>query len=189
MASEQDADVIIVGAGSFGCNAAWHLRQRGLDVLVLDRGSGPAAEATRAAAGFVAKFSFIHHSEWDAPEWEMQQYGIDFYRALAKRCEQDIGYCASGIAYIYQTAEAWNSVQPVIEVARSFGTQLEILTAKRAAALLPEIRFKSTAGIVFDPEAIRLRADDAIATLAAELEQSGVRFEFGVQVEELLVDG
>ena len=117
----------------------------------------------------------------------MQQYGIDFYRALADRCEQDIGFCASGIAYIYQTAEAWNSAQPAIEIARSFGTQLEILTAERAAQLLPEIRFESTAGIVFDPEGIRLRADDAITALAGDLEQSGVRFEFEVQAEELLV--
>jgi glycine/D-amino acid oxidase-like deaminating enzyme len=48
------ADLIIVGAGAFGLNAAWHLRQRGLKPLVLDAASGPATQATRAAAGFVA---------------------------------------------------------------------------------------------------------------------------------------
>ena len=45
-----EADVIVVGAGAFGCNAAWHLRRRGLDVLVVDGAGGPATQATGAAA-------------------------------------------------------------------------------------------------------------------------------------------
>ena len=89
----------------------------------------------------------------------MQQYGIRFYTDLAKRCEEDIGFCASGIAYIHQRAEAWEEAQSLIESARRLGTRLEVLTLERAAQLLPEIRFEAVAGIAFDPEAIRLRRE------------------------------
>lgn len=61
-----DADVIVVGAGAFGCNAAWQLRGRGLEVLVVDAVDRPATQATGAAAGFVGLFSTVHHSEWGA---------------------------------------------------------------------------------------------------------------------------
>ncbi len=84
--SQREADVIVVGAGALGCHAAHHLRQRGLDVLVLEAAAGPARQTTRAAAGFVASFSCVHRPEWGAVEWQMQQYGIEFYSRLAGRC-------------------------------------------------------------------------------------------------------
>ena len=43
-------DVIVVGAGIAGCSSAYFLKQKGLDVLVLDR-SGVAATGGSAAAG------------------------------------------------------------------------------------------------------------------------------------------
>jgi len=184
-----DADVIIVGAGAFGCNAAWHLRRRGLEVLVVDAVDQPATQATGAAAGFVAQFSIIHHSEWGQAEWGMQRYGIEFYSDLAGRCGRNIGFHACGIAYMYQRLAEWERVQSVIEVARGQGTQLEVLSQKRAWEVVPEIRSELVAGIVFDPAAIRLRAGDAIAALAAELAGQGVRFQFGAAVEVLLRDG
>ena len=183
------ADVIVVGAGAFGCNAAWHLRRRGLEVLVVEAVDRPATQATGAAAGFVAQFSSVHHSEWGEVEWGMQRYGIGFYSDLAGRCGRDIGFCPCGIAYIYHSSEGWERAQVAIEAARALETQLEALTVGRASEVVPEIRFERTAGTVFDPTAIRLRAGDAIAALAAEVALQGVRFEYGAAVEALLGAG
>jgi len=49
----QSWDVIIAGAGIIGVSLALELRERGLAVLVLDRG-GPGGEASSAAAGMLA---------------------------------------------------------------------------------------------------------------------------------------
>src|ERR1700756_839949 len=46
-------DVIIAGAGIIGVSLALELRERGLDVLVLDRAE-PGGEASSAAAGMLA---------------------------------------------------------------------------------------------------------------------------------------
>ena len=46
-------DVIIAGAGIIGMSLALELRQRGADVLLLDRAE-PGSEASSAAAGMLA---------------------------------------------------------------------------------------------------------------------------------------
>ena len=48
-----NCDVAIVGAGIMGCAVAWRLRQRGLSVVLVERGV-PGAEASSAAAGILA---------------------------------------------------------------------------------------------------------------------------------------
>ena len=101
--SQPSPDAIVIGAGSIGCNTAWHLRQRGLRVLVLNAQEMPASQSTNGAAGFVASWSVIHIGNWKKTEWEMQRYGIDFYSQLAKRTKDDIGFAPCGIAYIYMT--------------------------------------------------------------------------------------
>jgi glycine/D-amino acid oxidase-like deaminating enzyme len=179
----QDADVIVIGAGAFGCNAAWHLRQRGVNVLVLEAMPAPATQATRAAAGFIANFATIHREDWEEVEWRMQQYGIEFYTRLANTCGHDIAFCACGIAYIYQTDEGWETVHPLIDRARKLGTPLEVLDRGRASDLLPQIEFDNVAGIIFDPQSIRIRAGDAIPALAAKMQADGVRFQFETTVE------
>jgi len=47
-------DVIVVGAGIAGCSSAYFLKQRGLDVLVLDRAGVAAMGGSSAAGAFVS---------------------------------------------------------------------------------------------------------------------------------------
>jgi glycine/D-amino acid oxidase-like deaminating enzyme len=117
----------------------------------------------------------------------MQRYGIKFYTALAARCDQDIGFCASGVVYIYETVAGWQRAQQVIEVAHAYGTRLEVLTRQRAVALIPQVRFEATAGMLFDPDAIRLRAGEALEALATELASEKVHLRYDTEVEGLLV--
>ncbi|MCH9739315.1 MAG: FAD-dependent oxidoreductase [Epsilonproteobacteria bacterium] len=47
-------DVIVVGAGIAGCSSAYFLKEKGLDVLVLDRSGVAAAGGSSAAGAFVS---------------------------------------------------------------------------------------------------------------------------------------
>src|SRR4051812_162948 len=57
MADERH-DVVIVGGGLIGLSIAWRARQRGLDVLVLERGE-PGAAASSVGAGILAPVTDI----------------------------------------------------------------------------------------------------------------------------------
>ena len=63
--------------------------------------------------------------------------------------------------YLHQP-ESWKLAQFNIQQAREFGTNVEVLTEIRAREILPEICFDKVAGILFDPDSIRVRAADAI---------------------------
>ena len=160
--SSDSPDVIVIGAGAIGCNTAWHLRRRGLRVLVLEAQESPASQSTSGAAGFIASWSTIHVGNWKKTEWEMQRYGIDFYTRLAKRSKSDIGYSPCGIAYVYMTPGGWRHAKQRIVKARELGTNLEDVSANRAKELTPFLEFERLSGIAFDPDAIRIRAGDAI---------------------------
>lgn len=54
----QPADAVVIGAGVIGASCAYHLVQRGLRVVVLDRAAAPGAGSTgRATGGFRAQYA------------------------------------------------------------------------------------------------------------------------------------
>ena len=146
--NRRDADTIVIGAGASGCNAAWHLADRGQQVLLVESAAGPATQASQAAAGFISTWSRVHQPSWDQIEWEMQRYALKFYATIAESCDHDIGFFPCGITYIFLTEEAWQEVQPRIESARELGTRLEVLCASRAAEIIPQINFETVTCII-----------------------------------------
>ena len=188
-AARSTGATIVVGAGALGCWASWHLCRNGRAVTLIEAADAPASQSTAGAAGFVAAWSAIHVGPWDSIEWDMQRYGIERYRALARDTTADIGLQQCGIAYIYRRPEAWADAQARIARARRLGTNLEVLDGARAATLLPQIAFGRVAGIVYDPDAVRVRAGDAIQALARLLEQQGVRCEFATAVSGFVREG
>ena len=178
--------VIVIGAGAIGCATAWHLRQRGCEVVLVEAEDGPASQASRAAAGFVAHWSTHFITAWGAVEWAMQDYGIDFYTELARRHDEDLGFAECGMACIYLDKDAWLAARGRVADARELGTQLEVLSSQRCQALLPGIDATRTAAIVYEPTAIRVRAADVIPALARDLAQHGVDIRYGARVAELL---
>jgi sarcosine oxidase subunit beta len=183
------SDVLVIGAGALGCNSAWHLRQMGHSVTVLEAGAAPAQQASGAAAGFVANWSGLHVRQWGATERQMQAYGIKFYTALAARTKDDIGFRRSGICYIFTNDKGWQDAQARIAHGRALDIPFEILDRKRAAELLPLINFSATTGIVYDPTSIRVRAADTIPFLAQDAKTKGVRFLFDTHVQSFLRSG
>jgi glycine/D-amino acid oxidase-like deaminating enzyme len=182
----EQTDVIVIGAGAIGCSAAWHLRQAGAAVTVVEAAAKPAAQSTGAAAGFVASWSALHVPAWGATEWAMQQYGLQFYRQLAASQSPADWLATNGIAYIYLDPAQWAAAQARIEALREFGTPVEILDRAASHRLLPLIAYDAVAGIAYDPSALRVRASEAIGCLARAAERDGVRFAYDTRVEALL---
>jgi sarcosine oxidase subunit beta len=182
-------DVLVIGAGALGCNAAWHLGDMGLSVTVLEADSAPAQQASGAAAGFVANWSALHAPQWGATQHAMQAYGINFYTALASRTKDDIGFRKHGICYIFTDAASWQSAQARIAKGLALGIPFQILDKRAAAELLPVINFSTTQGIVYDPTSVRVRAADTIPFLAREADANGVRFIFNTRVHAFLKSG
>ena len=57
-------DVIVVGIGSMGASACWHLAKRGLRVLGLEQGPIPNPEASYAGATRAIRLSYTEHPDY-----------------------------------------------------------------------------------------------------------------------------
>ena len=186
--AKKDADVIVVGTGALGNSVAWHLRQKGKTVLMIEAAAGPACQTTRAAAGFVVYHSGFHKLSWGRELGVVQSYGIDFYTDLNERCGCDIGYGRVGCAYIFLT-DAWEDWQDGIRRTREYGQEVEIVSKRRAAEVLPFIEYDTTRGIVFVPGGVRVRAGEAHVALSREMQGRGFDVRWNTPVIGFVRDG
>ena len=67
-------------------------------------------------------------------------------------------------------------MQKKIRAARELGTKIEVLTTERAKQLTPFLEFDELAGIAFDPDAIRVRAGDAVRPSPRSLKRMACNF-------------
>lgn len=82
--------IVIIGAGVAGLTIGWRLRQRGVDVTILER-TQPGRGATWAAAGMLAVAGETGSAK--TPEAEFARYSRSLWPSFAKELEQ-----ASGVA-------------------------------------------------------------------------------------------
>jgi glycine oxidase len=91
-----NCDVVVIGAGVMGCAVAWRLLQRGLSVVLVERGV-PGAEASSAAAGILAP-----QAEADGPgpflDLALRSRALypAFVAELQERTGVDVGYRKEG---------------------------------------------------------------------------------------------
>ena len=76
--------VIVIGAGVIGAALAFRLARQGADVLVLERGQGPAVAATGASFGWI-NASFFHTPH----HHDLRRAGIDAWHRLAQAARLD----------------------------------------------------------------------------------------------------
>ena len=88
------AEVVVVGAGVVGASVAFHLAERGIDTLVLDRG-GPAAGST-ARSGALIRAHYPTALEADLA-WESL---TGYFEPWGERVGGGCGFTRTGFAYL-----------------------------------------------------------------------------------------
>src|SRR3712207_551100 len=96
------SEVIVVGAGAVGASVAFHLAERGVDTLVLDR-EGPAASST-ACSGALIRAHYPTALEANLA-WESL---TDHFEPWEQRVGGSCGFTRTGFAYLVgeENAEA-----------------------------------------------------------------------------------
>lgn len=184
-------DVVVVGAGLFGAATALHLARAGARVTLVE--SGDAARGTTAAgAGFVGLWAAGYAWYWNESERDLEQYGLDFYRALA--VDPDRG----GDIHLRDTGSAWLAVTedgvrdhlgPLAEhPLRPEGSRE--LSPQQAAELIPGLDASAVAGGFVQPRGLQISAPDAALALIDVARAAGVEIlEHAPVTEVLATDG
>jgi glycine oxidase len=179
------ADVAVVGGGVIGLATAWRARQRGLEVVVLDR-SDFGAGASRAAAGMLAPVA-----EADAQERALLVHNLESARrwpAFAAELEDvtglEVGYRACGSLLLARDRDEAEHVERERALRERLGLRVERLLGsearRREPALAPSLRLALSLPDDHAVEPARL-----VAALLEACSRAGVVLRSGVAVEDL----
>lgn len=143
------ADIVVIGAGVIGAASAWRLAERGLKVVVLERGSPAGGSTGRSAAG-------VRHQFATDTNILLAQHSIREYAAMPESGYRPEGYL------ILVPQEGWDGYRSGIEAQHRLGVPTEVLTpeeAQRHAGFRPAglggCTFCATDGFV-DPHGLTL---------------------------------
>jgi glycine oxidase len=177
-------DVIVVGAGAIGLAVAWRASQRGLRVLVLERGQ--AGQGTsRVAAGMLAPIAEVSPAEEPLLELGLRSKALypEFLERLGLR-----EYNRSGTLRVARDADEAEALERELTLHERYELPVERLRASAARklepALAPTLRL-----------ALHIQSDHALdpraltAALADASRGAGVELREQTNVAGLLIDG
>jgi glycine oxidase len=135
-------DVAVVGAGVVGLAVGWRAAQRGLKVVVLERGAEPARETSSVAAGMLAPIS-----EALATELPLMHLGLasasmypEFVAELVEASDgADPGYLRCGTLLAARDADEAEALARELELRQTLGLTVNRLRGSEARRLEPAL--------------------------------------------------
>jgi len=176
------AKVVIVGGGIVGSSVAYHLGAMGLtEVLLVERGKLTSG-STWHAAGLVGQLRS------SANITQLLGYSVALYDRLEAETGQATGWKRNGGLRLACNAERWTEVKRQATTARSFGLEMQLLSAKEAQDLWPLMQVDDVVGAAFLPTDGQASPSDIAAALAKGARTKGVTIREGVAITGVEVE-
>jgi sarcosine dehydrogenase len=170
------ARVVIVGGGIIGTSVAYHLTKLGWrDVVLLEQGS-VSGGTTWHAAGLVGQLRASSNLT------RLIRYSADLYGRLEAETGQATGWKRCGSLSVARTAERMVQLERNAALARSYGIEAEVISAKRAGERYPLMRTDDLVGAVWIPGDGKANPADITQALARGARAGGVAIHEGVRV-------
>ena len=173
----ESAEIVIIGGGALGCSIAYHLaKHRKKDVLVLEKSA--LTDGVYLARGWV---------DWAITKTKrnltrMLQYSAGLYDRLEKETGQATGWKKVGSLRIASSKARWQEIKRTATTARSFGFELNLITAREAQDLFPLMTTEGVEGAAWIPSDGYVDPSSLTQALAKGARSGGVKFREGVRV-------
>lgn len=170
------AKIVIVGGGIVGSSVAYHLGAIGQpDVLLIERNKLTSG-STWHAAGLVGQLRS------SANITQLLGYSVALYDRLEAETGQATGWKRNGGLRLACNSERWTEVKRQATTARSFGLEMQLLSAKEAQDLWPLMQVDDVVGAAFLPTDGQASPSDIAAALAKGARRKGVTIREGVAI-------
>ena len=176
------AEIIIIGGGIAGCSTAYHLALLGKkDVLLLEQGTLTCG-TTWHAAGLVGQMRPSRNMT------RMSKYGIELYSSLEAETGLATGWKQCGSVNVAKTPERMQTLRKQASMARSFGVDVDIISAAQAGDLCPILRIDDLQGGLWIPGDGKANPADLTMSLAKGARNRGVKVIENVEVTGILTE-
>ena len=177
------AQIIVIGGGIIGCSTAYHLaRDYKADVLLLEQGKITSG-STWHAAGLVGQLRS------SASITKVLKYSVDLYKGLAAETGLDTGWKMTGCLRLATTQDRWTEYKRLATTARSFGMDMELVSADEVKRMWPLMDTSDLIGASWLPTDGQASPSDITQSLAKGARMHGAKIVEGVTVTGFRMDG
>ncbi|MCK1623377.1 GcvT family protein [Bradyrhizobium sp. 160] len=178
----KSAQVVIIGGGIMGCSLAYHLTLRGwMDVVLLER-KQLTSGTTWHAAGLVGQLGATHNLT------RLAQYTTELYSELERETGQNTGYRQIGSLAIANNHERFEELRRGASMARCFGLEVNVMSAKEAGDLWPLMATEDLVGAVHLPKDGQTNPVDTTQALARGARGRGAKIFENTAVTDILIE-
>jgi sarcosine oxidase subunit beta len=175
------ASVVIVGGGVMGCSIAFHLAERGTDVLLLE--GGTICSGMTARSGALVRMHYTNQ-----PEARMALAGLAYFRDWRERVGGWCGFTVTGFVTLVGPGDA-ERLRRNVAMLRGIGVETEVAEPADLAAEHPELDLDGVGLAAVEPGS---GYADPVATtfsFASRAVDLGARIRQGVRVRAIRTVG
>ncbi|SFT83333.1 FAD-dependent oxidoreductase [Mesorhizobium sp. YR577] len=174
------AQVVVIGGGVVGCSVLFHLARHGwTDVVLLERDELTSGSTWHAAGG-------MHTINGDPNVAKLQKYTISLYKEIEELSGQATGVHVTGGVLLAATEARMDWLRGVVAKGRYLGLDLEEISAKEAAELMPLLDPKQFVGAVRNSEDGHLDPSGVTHAYAKAARKLGAEVERFTKVEDIV---
>jgi glycine/D-amino acid oxidase-like deaminating enzyme len=176
------ADVIVIGAGVQGASLAFHLAQRGAQVLILER-SAVAGAATGRSSGFVRM-----HYDLES-ESRLAWASLPYFRSWAELVGTgDPGFVRTGFLELV-SAQLTDHLRANVAMHQRIGIPTRVVDPSEIAELFPGIQTDDIVVGAHEPESGYADPTSTATSFIAAAREHGARLVQGCRVDQVTVQG
>lgn len=169
------ADVVVLGGGVIGVMAAWHLAERGLSVVLCEKGRIAGEQSSR-------NWGWVRQQGRDFAELPIMMEAMRLWQGLTQEMGPELGFRQEGVVYLARTEAEMAGFEAWRAEAAGHGLDSRMMTRAEVAAAIPGGAEPWLGGLVTPSDAraepwaaVPLLAQGAAARGAVIVENCAVR--------------
>ena len=168
------ADVVIVGGGIIGTTAALYLAQRGVDVVLCEKGHIAGEQSSR-------NWGWCRQMVRDPREIPLVIQSLRLWGEMNETVGAETGFRTCGIMYLGESPEALGRLDAWLDHAREYQLDTRMIGGGEVARLLPQSE-KKWAGALYTPSDGKAEPQLAAPAIANAARRLGARIFTGCAV-------
>ncbi|PWJ14429.1 GcvT family protein [Jannaschia seohaensis] len=176
-----ESRAVVIGGGVAGCSVAYHLAERGWDVVLLER-KQLTCGTTWHAAGLIGQL------RPNANMTRLARYSAELYRGLSDETGIGTGMKTTGSLTVALTADRLTEIRRQASLARAFGVAAQEVTAEDVRRLYPHIETADVHGAVHLPDDGQCDPAGVAMALAKGARARGAQIVEGVTVTDVTTE-
>ena len=171
--------VVIIGGGVVGCSIAYHLALRGVTDVVLVERKQLTNGSTWHAAGLVGQLRSSSNLT------QLMRKSVETYQTLEEQTGYATGWRGVGSIRVACSADRWEEIKRIATTGRSFGFDVQLVSAKEAKELFPLLNTDGVYGASWVPSDGYADPNQLTHSFATGARAAGVKIVQNCRVEAI----